>query len=91
MKAMGCLFVLLAAAFPRVAAILYWLLEPARWSRAFDGSWIWPVLGIIFLPITTIVWVLVAINGVTGWDFLWLGIAVFLDVGSTKRASRGRA
>jgi hypothetical protein len=77
MRAMGCLLVLLAAAFPRVAAILYWLLEPARWHKAFDGSWIWPVLGILFLPITTIVWVIVAVNGVAGWDFLWLGIAVF--------------
>jgi len=85
---MGCLFVLLAAAFPRVAAILYWLVEPARWSRAFDGSWLWPLLGIIVLPITTIVWVIVSPNGVTGLDFLWLGIAVFVDAGSSARAAR---
>jgi hypothetical protein len=85
---MGCLLLLLASAAPRVAAILYWLLEPARWSRAFDGSWIWPVLGILFLPVTTIVWVIVAVNGVASWDFLWLGIAVFFDVGSTSRAAR---
>ncbi len=88
---MGCLLVLLATIAPRVAAVLYWLIEPARWDRAFDGSWIWPVLGIIFLPITTIVWVLVATNGVTGLDFLWLGIAVFLDVGSSSRAAKRRA
>ena len=67
---------------------MYWLLEPARWSRAFDGSWIWPVLGILFLPVTTIVWVIVAVNGVASWDFLWLGIAVFIDVGSASRAAR---
>jgi hypothetical protein len=85
---MGCLFVLLAAAFPRVAAILYWLVEPARWSRAFDGAWVWPLLGIIVLPITTIVWVIVSPNGVASWDFLWLGIAVFADLGSTSRAAR---
>ena len=85
---MGCLFVVLAAAFPRVAAILYWLVEPARWSRAFDGAWVWPLLGIIVLPITTIVWVIVSPNGVASWDFLWLGIAVVADLGSTSRAAR---
>ena len=35
-----------------------------------------------------IVWVLVAVNGVASWDFLWLGIAVFIDVGSASRAAR---
>jgi hypothetical protein len=84
----GCLLVLLAAVFPRVAAVLYWVLEPARWSRAFDGSWIWPLLGIVFLPLTTIIWVIVATNGVSGWDFLWLGIAIFIDVGSGSRAAK---
>jgi hypothetical protein len=84
----GCLLVLLATIFPRVAAVLYWILEPARWSRAFDGSWIWPVLGIVFLPITTIVWVIVSPNGVTGLDFLWLGIAIVFDAGSGARAAK---
>jgi hypothetical protein len=46
------------------------------------------VLGIIFLPVTTIVWVIVAVNGVASWDFLWLGIAVLIDAGSGGRAAK---
>jgi hypothetical protein len=89
---MGCLFVLLAGFAPRIAAVLFWIFRPQRWDLAFDGSWIWPVLGILFLPVTTIIWVLVAPGGVAGFDYLWLGIAVFIDVGSTARtAQRSRS
>jgi hypothetical protein len=88
---MGCLLILLTGLAPRLAAVLYWIVRPGRWDAAFSSSWLWPVLGVIFLPITTIVWVLVAPAGVAGLDFLWLGIAVFLDLGSTARnaAKRG--
>jgi hypothetical protein len=89
---MGCLFVLLAGFAPRIAAVLYWIFRPQRWDLAFDGSWIWPVLGVLFLPVTTIIWVLVAPGGVASFDYLWLGIAVFIDVGSTARtAQRSRS
>lgn len=85
---MGCLLILLATVFPRVAAVLYWIFEPTRWKVAFDGSWIWPVLGILVLPVTTIVWVIVAPGGVRGLDFLWLGIGVLIDAGSGARAAK---
>ncbi len=88
---MGCLFALLAGVAPRLAAILFWILRPGRFDAAFDGSWIWPLLGIIFLPVTTIIWVLVAPGGVNGLDFLWLGLAVAADAGSVGRAAKRRA
>ena len=87
---MGCLLILLTGLAPRFAAVLYWIVKPERWDAAFDGSWLWPLLGIVFLPITTIVWVLVAPGGVASFDFLWLGIAVFLDIGSTARSAAKR-
>jgi hypothetical protein len=90
MRGVGCLLILLTGFFPRVAAVLYWLWRPHLWDRAFDGSWIWPVLGILFLPVATIVWVLVSTNGVAGFDFLWLGIAVFIDLGSNGRNAAKR-
>ena len=56
----------------------WWLFQPVRWEAAFNnwagGSlwWIWPVLGIIFVPWTTIMYVIVAPGGVNGWDWLWI-------------------
>ncbi|HYJ61475.1 MAG TPA: hypothetical protein VE032_08440 [Actinomycetota bacterium] len=88
---MGCLFAILAGFMPRVAAILFWVFRPGRWDLAFDGAWIWPILGIIFLPITTIIWVIVAPGGVQGLDFLWLGTAVVFDAGWAGGAARRRA
>ena len=44
-------------------------------SSTFGGSWFWPILGIIFLPFTTLMYVLLwtPVNGVGGFDWVWLG------------------
>ena len=76
---MCCVFTLMLFLGPRVADVTWWLLEPARWNSTF-GSAIWPILGIIFLPWTTLIYVIVAPGGVDllGWIFLALG--VFSDI-----------
>ena len=78
---MPCLFALLAGFFPRIAAILIWLARPAMWSAAFNGGWLIPLLGVIFLPFTTIMYVILwSPTGLTGLDWLWLVLAVVLDL-----------
>ena len=78
---MCCVFTVLLFLGPRVANITWWLIQPARWSVAF-GSVIWPILGIIFLPWTTLMYVAVnnPVSGVSllGWIFVALG--VFADL-----------
>ena len=57
-------------------------------------SWLWSLLGLTFLPITTLVSVLVAPNGVTGWEWAWLAGALVADLGLTGSSvytNRGRA
>jgi len=78
---MGCLLVLFGAMFPRIAVVLIWLARPAIVSAAFDTVLI-PILGIVFLPFTTLIYLVLYTPGVglTGWDWLWLGLAVVLDV-----------
>ncbi len=76
----GCLLAMLAGFAPRVVIILAWLFGN-RWNLVWD-TWIWPLLGFIFLPYTTIMYVLVwnFATGVSGWDWLWIGLGVMLDV-----------
>ena len=82
---MCCLLLILALLGPRIFAPIWWLLQPARWEAAFrnfagDLWWIWAVLGIIFLPWTTIMYVLVAPEGVVGWEWVLLGVTVVADI-----------
>ena len=79
---MPCLLVLVILLFPRIALlILYFFTNYIE--RAYHGILI-PLLGFIFLPLTTIVYAWMVNNGVptTGINLLWLLIAVFIDLGS---------
>jgi hypothetical protein len=79
---MVCLFALLAGMFPRIADVLIWIARPQMFMNAFNKMYIWPILGIIFLPFTTLMYVIMYTPGVglTGWDWAWLALAVFLDL-----------
>ncbi len=78
---MGCLFAIFAGCFPRLATIFIWLARPTLFSHAFGGSWFLPILGIIFLPITTLMYVIVwSATGLTGGDWFWLVLALLLDI-----------
>ncbi|NIN65880.1 MAG: hypothetical protein GTO63_14540 [Anaerolineae bacterium] len=76
------MFALGAAFFPRLGVLFLWLFTPLV-SRAFDTI-IVPILGIIFLPFTTLVYVLVwhPVVGVTGWGWVWVILAFLFDLGA---------
>jgi hypothetical protein len=91
---MGCLFAIFAGAFPRIATAILWLARPMLFSAAFGGAWLWPLLGIVFLPLTTLFYVVMwTPAGLMGWDWFWLFLAVALDIGgavSSGYANRDR-
>jgi len=79
-----CGFLLLLLAGPRITMVLWWLINPGRWERAFQDEWVWPVLGFIFLPWTTLMFVVVAPTGqVVDIDWLWLALAFVLDISTS--------
>jgi len=79
---MCCFFTVLVFLGPRVAGALWWLIQPGRWNLAFN-SFIWPLLGLIFLPWTTIMYVMVAPGGVNGlFEWLFLIFALVIDIGA---------
>lgn len=87
---MPCLLVVLVLMFPRVILLLMFFLSNYLW-RAYHGYLI-PLLGFIFLPITTIVYAWMVNNGysISGINALYLIIAVLLDAGSHGAGWRSR-
>ena len=79
---MPCLFAMFAGIFPRLGTLFIWLARPRMFSAAFNGSWFWPILGIIFLPFTTLMYVILWSPGIglTTWDWFWIVMAVVIDV-----------
>lgn len=78
---MGCLFLILVAISPRLGVVAFWLLT--NWvERVFDGGWVLPLLGIIFLPWTTALYVVGFVIGdaAVPWGILGAIIGLFLDV-----------
>jgi hypothetical protein len=77
---MCCFFTTLLLLGPRAAILIWWLINPVRWQATFS-SFIWPLLGFIFVPWTTLMYVLVAPGGVIGFDWVWIALAVVADIG----------
>jgi hypothetical protein len=78
---MGCLFILMASVFPRTVLFIFWLTRPERMDDIFS-SFLWPLLGIVFLPFATLMYVLLYVpgTGVSGSDWIWVAFAGLLDI-----------
>jgi hypothetical protein len=77
---MCCFFLLFAALGPRFAIIAMWLFGN-RVDLAF-GSWLWPLLGLVFVPWTTLMYLLVWSpgGGVSGAEWILVGLGLALDL-----------
>jgi hypothetical protein len=78
---MPCLLVLAVLAFPRVVLVLMYLLSNYL-QRAYAGVLV-PLLGFIFLPVTTIVyaWLVNTNSPIEGVNVFFLIVAVLVDAG----------
>lgn len=89
---MCCLFASLALIGPRFVLVVWWIFGD-RVDLAF-GSWIWPLLGLVFLPWTTLAYVMAwqPVVGVDGtWDVLLIGLGVVIDIATySSRAAAKR-
>ena len=85
---MCCFFTTLLLLGPRLAILIWWLLSPARFAAAFN-TLIWPILGVIFLPWTTLMYIGLFPGGIIGFDWVWLCLALLADIGSYTGGAYG--
>lgn len=78
---MCCVLSLLVFIGPRVAAIAWYFIDTARWNAAFSNI-LWPCLGVVFLPWTTIGYVLMSPGGVQGLQWLVVVVGLLADIGA---------
>jgi hypothetical protein len=76
---MCCFITALFLFGPRLATILWYLVDQVYFMAAFDG-WLFPCLGFIFLPWTLLSYLVVYPMGVTGFDWVILGLGVLADI-----------
>lgn len=78
---LGCLLAFTIALAPRAVLVLAWIFSD-RWQVVWQGGWIVPLLGIILLPYTTIMYMLVwtFTGGIEGLDWMWILLGLFLDI-----------
>jgi uncharacterized oligopeptide transporter (OPT) family protein len=87
---MPCLLLILILAFPRIVLALMFLLSNYL-QRAYHGLLL-PVVGFLFLPVTTIVyaWMVNSRLPIEGLNLLILIVAVIIDVGGWGGGYRSR-
>jgi hypothetical protein len=81
---MGCITECLS----RLALLYVWIWTPLV-NRAFNGNFIVPLLGILFLPCTALSYVLVYTPGVgvTGWGWVCVVLGLLLDLGAHSHST----
>jgi hypothetical protein len=87
---MGCLLLIIAAFSPRLALFILWIATNFV-DRAFD-NWFWPLLGLVFFPITTLIYVLAyqPVVGVSGFGWVLVFFGLLLDLSAYGGAARYR-
>ena len=71
---------LLGAIAPRLVLLIVWL-STDYVSQAFD-AFIVPLVGLIFLPFTTLAYVVFydPATGMSGWGWFWVIVALLVDL-----------
>ena len=83
---MGCLLAVFAGFFPRIALVGLWIFTNDV-DRAYD-SFIIPLLGLFFLPLTTLIYALVWAPGVGAEGIDWVWVAPGLRARSERLRQR---
>ena len=88
---MCCLILVASGLGPRIAIVIWWIFGE-KVDMAF-GSFIWPLLGVVFVPWTTLFYVITwaAYGDVTGPQWLIVALGIPIDIATySARAAKAR-
>jgi hypothetical protein len=76
---MCCFITVLFLFGPRLALVVWYLINPVYISAAFQGFLV-PCLGFLFLPWTLLAYFAVYPGGVTGFEWVIVGLGLLADI-----------
>jgi hypothetical protein len=88
---MPCLIPILAVFFPRFVIIMIAIFT--NWFSAAFNSILWPILGFLFMPYTTLAYMAAMLKNHHSVDGGWLVlliVAIFVDLGGQGTSARRR-
>ena len=87
---MCCIFSVVLGVGPRMGVLLWWLFDHVFVRDAFPHLF-WLIVGILFAPWTALFYLVgfATGSGIGGWDYLWIGIGILLDLTSYSGGAWG--
>jgi hypothetical protein len=89
---MCCFTTLFLVLVSRICIVYWWLANPQSHDLPFKTwvlpnlpvipSWLWTLVGAIFVPWTTLAYLFLFPGGIVGYEWILLGIAFLIDLGS---------
>lgn len=79
---MCCMLTVLVFFGPRLAILMWWLIQPVRFDQAFDDRWLLTLLVWFFLPWTVLMYLIVFPGGITGFDWVIIILGLLADIAS---------
>jgi hypothetical protein len=67
---------------PRLAILVWWLIQPLRFDQALDDRWLLTILLWLFLPWTLLMYLFVFPGGLVGFDWVILILGLLADIAS---------
>ena len=79
---MCCMLTVLVFFGPRLAILVWWLIQPVRFDQALDDRWLLTILLWLFLPWTLLMYLFVFPGGIVGFDWVILILGLLADIAS---------
>lgn len=79
---MCCMLTVLVFFGPRLAILVWWLIQPIRFDQALDDRWLLTILLWLFLPWTLLMYLFVFPGGLVGFDWVILILGLLADIAS---------
>jgi hypothetical protein len=97
---MCCFTTIFLVLFSRLGIVVWWLQNPQAHDQPFADfvlpgglafpGWLWTVVGAVFVPWTTLAYLLLYPGGIVGYEWIILGVALLIDLAGHGGSYRHR-